>query len=82
VVQIHQAHFEEPKRGEKMEGMQPDESTQEVSWEVRWKSPMAADGTTVVVRRDKLVATVMARTQRQAGFETKLLRVEKTEIDF
>lgn len=65
-----------------MEGMQPDECTPEVGWEVRWPSPHMPGGLTVVPRRDQGMAIILATAQRNAGHKVKLYRVEKTEIDF
>ena len=52
------------------------------SWEVVWKSKAPDTPPTVVPRRDEVVAKALARTQREAGFETKLFLVVKTEVDF
>jgi hypothetical protein len=60
---------------------QPDECTSSVHWEVSWKSKISPDVHTVV-RRDMVRAYDMAIAQRDAGFETKLHRVEKTEMAF
>lgn len=64
-----------------MNGMQPDECTPEVSWEVRYISGKA-DEPIVVQRRDQGAAIDFAKLHRKAGRETKLYRVEKTEVDF
>lgn len=65
-----------------VEGMQPDECTPEVSWEVSWESKLGGIVFPSVERRDQGTAIALAREQRAAGFKTKLRRVEKTEIDF
>lgn len=65
-----------------MSDMPKDGCTPEVSWEVCWPSVYAEGGTTRVVRRDQLTATVLARTMRENRRETKLVRVERTEVDF
>lgn len=67
--------------------MQPDECTPEVSWEVVWlprfRSLEAAMANQIrIIRRDQLKAIKIAKAQRAAGFETKLFRMEKTEVDF
>jgi hypothetical protein len=67
--------------------MQPDECTPEVSWEVVWlpKLPSFEAGManqTRISRRDQGSAIRLASAQRKAGFETKLYRIEKTEVDF
>lgn len=67
--------------------MQPDECTPEVSWEVVWlpKLPSleaAMANPTRITRRDQRIAIELATAQRAAGFETKLFRIEKTEVDF
>jgi hypothetical protein len=64
-----------------VEGMQPDECTTETFWEVCWKSKMYED---IVhkVKRDQERAYEVAKLQKEAGFETKLYRVERTELDF
>lgn len=65
-----------------MDGMQPDECTPEVSWEVRWPSEYAADGMTVIYRRDQAKAIETAKGARSLGRKAKLYRVERTEVDF
>lgn len=66
-----------------MDGMQPDECTPEVGWEVRWHSPLMPGSEPVVMpRRNQIAAIELAREQKKRGFETKLYRVELTEVDF
>lgn len=70
-----------------MNGMQPDECTPEVNWEVVWfpKLPSleaAMANPTTIIRRDQGKAIDLATAQRAAGFKTKLIRVERTEVDF
>ena len=64
-----------------MEGMQPDECTPEVSWKVRWFSPVVKDWLSQT-RRLQIDAFELATKQRAAGFKTKLFRIEQTEVDF
>lgn len=52
------------------------------SWEVVWKSKLPDTPPTVVQRRDEVVAKVLARTQRAAGFETRLIQVVRMEVEF
>lgn len=64
-----------------MNGMQPDECTPTISWMVQWKSGQG--GMSIpVLRRDQGDAIELAKAQRFAGFETKLYRIEQTEVDF
>lgn len=65
-----------------MEGMQPDECTPEVSWEVAWKSNVNDEGVTRVPRRDQGDAIGLAKEMTANGFPSKVYRIEKTEVDF
>lgn len=65
-----------------MEGMQPDECTPEVSWEVVWESDVNDEGVTRVLRRDQGDAISLAKHMTAHGFPSKVYRVEKTEVDF
>lgn len=64
-----------------MDGMQPDECTPEVAWMVQWKSKLGTMNPPVI-RRSQEDAYSLAKSQRDAGFETKLFRIEQTEMDF
>lgn len=64
-----------------MEGMQPDECTPEVSWEVRYFSDQT-DEPIAIARRKQDTAIDFAEFHRSAGRRVKLYRVEKTEVDF
>lgn len=58
------------------------ENTAAVSYEVAWKSKASEGGLTEVPRRTFPAAMELALQQRNAGYEVKLFRVEKTELDF
>lgn len=62
------------------DGMQEDESGQQVSYRVAWTG--GAHGRQEVVRRNYGPAVDLAKRQRDAGFTAKLFRVEETELDF
>lgn len=53
-----------------------------VSFQIVWKSKLKDAAPTIWEHRSEHRAKEIASTQTAAGFDTKLYRVEKTEIDF
>lgn len=69
------------------EGIQPHENTPEICYEISWKSKVPLATTEdfpvhTLIRRDPGSAMELANKQKAAGFETKLHRVERTELEF